>query len=76
VARRRAEPLADLATLDVPVGVAAFVDDPVHPLAVAKEWLHALPRASLCTTRLEVLGVDQESLGRAAVLAWLRAGRR
>jgi pimeloyl-ACP methyl ester carboxylesterase len=75
-ADRPAPTLAQLATLDVPVGIAAFVDDPVHPLAVAEEWLHALPCASLCTTRLEVLGVDHESLGRAAVLAWVRAGRR
>jgi pimeloyl-ACP methyl ester carboxylesterase len=75
-AERPAPTLAELSTLDLPVGIAAFVDDPVHPLAVAKEWSRALPRASLCTARLEVLGVDQESLGRAAVLAWLRAGRR
>ena len=72
-AERPAPTLAELATLDIPVGIAAFVDDPVHPVTVAQEWLHALPRATLCTTRLEVLGVDRESLGRAAVLAWLRA---
>jgi pimeloyl-ACP methyl ester carboxylesterase len=72
-AERPAPTLDELATLDIPVGVAACVDDPVHPLAVAKEWLAALPHAALCTTRLEIIGVDAEALGRAAVLAWLRA---
>ena len=75
-ADRPAPSLASLSALDVPVGVAGCVDDPVHPLAVAEEWLGALPRATLCTTRLGVLGVDPEALGRAAVLAWLRAGGR
>ncbi len=75
-AARPAPTLAELATLDVPVGIAGFVDDPVHPLAVAKQWLSALPRATLCTTRLDVVGRDAEALGRAAVLAWLRAGGR
>jgi pimeloyl-ACP methyl ester carboxylesterase len=75
-AERVAPTLAELATLDVPVGIAACLDDPVHPLTVAKDWLGALPRATLCTTRLDVIGVDPEALGRAAVLAWLRAGGR
>lgn len=75
-AERPAPTLSELAALDLPVGIAAFVDDPVHPLTVAKQWLSALPRATLCTTRLDVLGADPESLGRAAVLAWLRAGGR
>jgi pimeloyl-ACP methyl ester carboxylesterase len=73
-AARPAPTLAELATLDLPVGIAGFVDDPVHPLTVARQWLAALPRATLCTTRLEVVGADAEALGRAAVLAWLRAG--
>lgn len=75
-AERPAPTLDELSTLDVPVGIAGFVDDPVHPLTVAKQWLTALPRATLCTTRLEIIGVDPEALGRAAVLAWLRAGGR
>lgn len=75
-AERPAPTLAELATLDVPVGIAACVDDAVHPLGVAKQWLRALPQAAMCTIRFEVLGVDPEALGRAAVLAWLRAGGR
>ena len=75
-AGRPAPTLADLARLDVPTGIATCTDDPVHPTAVAEEWLRALPRATMCTTKLEIVGVDPEALGRAAVLAWLRAGGR
>jgi pimeloyl-ACP methyl ester carboxylesterase len=64
---------AELATIRVPVGVAACTDDPVHPLAVAHRWITALPRAALATTTLTALGADRESLGRATTLAWLRA---
>ncbi len=63
----------ELATLTVPVGVAALLDDPVHPLAVAHRWQAALPRSALVTARMAVFGGDPEVVGRAAVLAWLRA---
>ncbi|MGH3762088.1 alpha/beta fold hydrolase [Actinophytocola sp.] len=72
-AARPAPTLAELATLDVPVGIAACADDPVHPASVADEWATALPCASVCRTRLSIMGVDREALGRAAVLAFLRA---
>jgi pimeloyl-ACP methyl ester carboxylesterase len=75
-AERDAPTLAELVDLDVPVGIACCVDDPVHPEAVAREWAAALPRAAVRTTRLSVVGVDPEALGRAAVLAWLTAGGR
>lgn len=75
-ADRAAPTLAELSGLSVPVGVAACVDDAVHPVAVASEWVSALPRAVMCTVRFDVLGLDPEALGRAAVLAWLRAGGR
>jgi hypothetical protein len=32
-----------------------------------------LPRSALVTTRLATFGADPEVLGRATVLAWLRA---
>ncbi len=67
---------AELTRLRIPTGVAACTDDPVHPLAVARSWAAALPYASLGTTTLTALGADRESLGRATVLAWLRAGGR
>lgn len=73
VAASRPAPTLDaLAGLDVPVGIAACADDPIHPAAEAGEWAAALPRAAVCTTRLSIMGVDPEALGRAAVLAFLR----
>jgi pimeloyl-ACP methyl ester carboxylesterase len=71
---RPAPTLAALAGIRVPVGVAGCPDDLVHPLAVAREWVAAIERAHLCTTRLDVVGADPEALGRAVVLAYLRAG--
>ncbi|TDP92065.1 hypothetical protein EV186_108278 [Labedaea rhizosphaerae] len=73
---RPAPSAGELAGLDVPAGIAGFLDDPVHPIEVAREWASALPRAALCTTRLTIVGTDPAALGRAAVLAWLRAGGR
>jgi len=64
---------AELAGLDVPVGIAALVDDPVHPLAVAQHWCATLPRAELVSSTLDAFGVDPELAGRASLLAWLRA---
>lgn len=70
---------SDLAGLTVPVGIAACVDDPVHPAAVAWEWAAALPRATVRETTLAALGAERESLGRAVTAAWtdtLRHARR
>lgn len=64
---------AELRRLDLPVGIAALTDDPLHPPEVAQAWLDALPRAALVTTSLTAVGRDRRTLGRAAVLAWLRA---
>ncbi|SDM87856.1 alpha/beta fold hydrolase [Allokutzneria albata] len=69
--------LAELSTITVPAGVVACVDDPLHPLQVAMDWHRALPRSALGVSTLSALGADRESLGRAALLAYLRAdGRR
>ena len=64
---------AELGRLAAPAGVAALADDPLHPHAVAAHWATAIPRAALVTTTLAALGRDRAALGRAAVLAWLRA---
>jgi pimeloyl-ACP methyl ester carboxylesterase len=75
-AGRPAPSQAEQAARAVPAGIAACVDDPVHPAEIAAEWAEALPRAVVRTTRLAIVGVDPEALGRAAVLAWLHAGGR
>ncbi|GAA4527305.1 alpha/beta hydrolase [Amycolatopsis samaneae] len=74
-ASRPAPSLAALGVLSFPAGIATCVDDPVHPTKVAQEWAGALPRAAVVETTLTALGTDRESLGRATVLAWLRAAR-
>jgi hypothetical protein len=63
----------ELGGIDLPCGVVALTDDALHPVAVAEEWTKALPRAALCSTTLAAVGADRETLGRAAVLAWLRS---
>jgi hypothetical protein len=65
--------LAELSAVTVPCGVAVLRDDPLHPAGVGRSWTAAMPRASLVETRLAAVGADREALGRAAVLAWLRA---
>lgn len=74
VAAGRPSPtLAELSGLAVPAGIGTCTDDPIHPTKVASEWATALPRAALGETTLTALGADRESLGRATVLAFLRA---
>lgn len=65
---------AELATLTVPMGVTAAVDDPIHPLQTAAEWAAAAPRAALCTVTLDQIGVDPTALGAACLSALGRAG--
>lgn len=59
----------ELTMLDVPMGVAAATDDPVHPVEVGLEWVAAAPRASLRTVTLVEMGVDPAVLGAACVAA-------
>lgn len=64
---------ARLREVSVSCGIAGLSDDPVHPLAVARRWRALLPRSALLTTSLAAFGADPRAVGRAAVLAWLRA---
>ncbi len=60
---------AELAALEVPLGVAAAVDDQVHPLQTASEWVAAAPRAALCAVTLQQIGDDPATLGTACLTA-------
>lgn len=59
--------LEQLAGLTAPVGIAAAVDDPLHPLAVARAWDAALPCSAVETVRLDEIGADPSVLGRACL---------
>ncbi len=75
-AARRGPGLPALRRVPAPAGVVGLTDDPLHPCQVAVQWAAALPSAALVSTTLLALGRDRASLGRAAVLGWLRAGGR
>jgi pimeloyl-ACP methyl ester carboxylesterase len=60
---------ADLAGLAAPLAVAAAVDDPIHPLQVAVDWVTAAPRAALRTVTLDQIGTDPAALGAACLAA-------
>ena len=60
---------ADLSSLAAPLGVAAAIDDPIHPLQVAFDWVGAAPRAALRTVTLDQIGADTAALGSACLAA-------
>jgi pimeloyl-ACP methyl ester carboxylesterase len=66
---------ADLARLSAPLGVAAAVDDPIHPLQVGVDWVSAAPHAALRTVTLDEFGADAAALGAACLAALADAGR-
>jgi pimeloyl-ACP methyl ester carboxylesterase len=68
--RSRGPTAAELAGVGAPVGIAAFTDDPLHPLAVAREWARLLPRAGLRTLALADAAADRAVIGAAALSAW------
>ncbi|MCV7381494.1 hypothetical protein BST11_17140 [Mycobacterium alsense] len=59
----------ELARLAAPLAVAAAVDDPIHPLQVAVDWVDAAPRAALRTVTLDQMGADTAALGAACLAA-------
>lgn len=65
----------ELAALTVPMGVTAAVDDAVHPLQSAAEWVSAVPHGALCTVTLDQIGADPTALGSASLAALRQASR-
>ncbi|AWV47727.1 hypothetical protein JK2ML_1030 [Mycobacterium leprae Kyoto-2] len=60
---------AELARLATPLGVAAAVDDPIHPLQVGVDWVTAAPHAALQTVTLNQIGTNAAALGTACLAA-------
>lgn len=63
----RSPTLDELGRLGVPMGVVGAADDPIHPLAVARQWAATAPRAALRTVTLEEFGPAPELLGAACL---------
>ena len=59
----RAPTPAEIAELRVPLAIVAAADDPVHPVAVAREWHAAAPRSALVEITLDDWGQDPGALG-------------
>ncbi|GLE53695.1 alpha/beta hydrolase [Mycobacterium montefiorense] len=59
----------ELHKLAAPLGVAAAVDDPIHPLQAGVDWVAAAPRAGLRTVTLDQIGADSAALGAACLAA-------
>ncbi len=64
---------AELTRLAAPLGVAAAVDDPIHPLQVGVDWVTAAPHAALRTVTLNQIGADPAALGAACLAALAEA---
>ncbi|MDT0220774.1 MULTISPECIES: alpha/beta fold hydrolase [Gordonia] len=62
-ARHRAPTPAEIAGLTVPLAIVAAADDPVHPIAVAREWHAAAPQSTLVEIALDDWGHDPGVLG-------------
>jgi pimeloyl-ACP methyl ester carboxylesterase len=73
---RPAPTLELLRGITVPACVVGCVDDPIHPIEVARQWATALPTAELRTITFAELGADRAALGRAALvgLPWVQEG--
>ena len=67
---------AELAALPVAAGLAAFADDPLHPVAVAREWAAAIPRSALSELPLSAPAADRALLGTATLAALAQARTR
>jgi pimeloyl-ACP methyl ester carboxylesterase len=75
-ADRPAPMLAQLATLDIPVGIVAVRDDPLHPSSVAAQWAATIPGAELRSISFADFSADRATLGRATVAAWQASAAR
>ncbi|MBS9372575.1 alpha/beta hydrolase [Rhodococcus sp. B50] len=68
-ARYRSLDVDELRAVRAPAGVAAAVDDAVHPLEVGRQWAREIPRAELATVELAQVGSDPAVLGTLCLTA-------
>ncbi len=61
--------LSSLAAIVVPTVVVGVLDDPLHPIEIAREWSAAMAGASLKTLSRNEIAADRGSLGRSAFSA-------
>lgn len=66
----RAPGPAEIADLGVPLAVTAAIDDPVHPIGVARQWCAAAPRSALVEVTLAGWGARPALLGDSCARAW------
>ncbi|WP_182347635.1 alpha/beta fold hydrolase [Tomitella gaofuii] len=64
---------AQIAGLDAPLGVVGVIDDPLHPVEVARAWARAAHRSAVSTITLDELGADPSVLSTAGAEALRRA---
>lgn len=65
---------AGLARIRTAAGVVGFVDDPVHPAGIARDWARLLPHAGHRELPMAAIAADPGRLGAAALAALADAG--
>lgn len=73
LARSSAPTPDELRSVQVPAGLVALSDDPMHPAAVAASWAEIMPVARLVRIPFDAPAADRAVLGRAALDAWQQA---
>ncbi|MBD0020883.1 alpha/beta hydrolase [Gordonia pseudamarae] len=60
----------EIARLRTPLAITASLDDPIHPLLVARAWCEAAPRAAVTELPLAEWGTDPALLGDTTARTW------
>ncbi|MFT5222121.1 MAG: pimeloyl-ACP methyl ester carboxylesterase [Glaciecola sp.] len=66
--------LAEIKSIDAPLAVVGWPDDPGHPLLVAESWSEAAGTSSMVQTSIAAMQDDRAALGVAACSAFALCG--